>query len=110
MALSQLGRPRQGQNHKPTLSRLRDSGQIEEAADVVMFVYRPEYYGIEEYEGQDTEGLADLIIAKGRNYGVGSFIVEFRHEITKFVDREKNDAEAYMESLQGAKFDKKLPF
>ncbi len=84
VCLSQLGRPRTGQSHKPTLSRLRDSGQIEEAADVVMFVYRPEYYGIKEYKDLPTEGLAELIIAKGRNYGTGSFTVGFTADITKF--------------------------
>ena len=94
MALSQLGRPRSGQGHKPTLSRLRDSGQIEEAADVVMFVYRPEYYGIQEYNGRPTEGMAELIIAKGRNYGIGSFTVGFEADITRFGDRDNYDGDA----------------
>lgn len=86
--LSQLGRPKVGQSHYPTLNRLRDSGQIEEAADVVAFIYRAEEYGIYEDDGgDDTRGLAEIIIAKGRNYGTGKFIVRFNREITKFSDR-----------------------
>ena len=52
VALSQLSRPKGGANHYPTLSRLRDSGQIEEAADVVLFIHRPEAYSTDnEQEG-----------------------------------------------------------
>ena len=108
MALSQLGRPRSGQGHKPTLSRLRDSGQIEEAADVVMFVYRPEYYGIKEYNNEPTEGMAELIIAKGRNYGIGSFTVEFTANITRFRDRDNYDGNA--DGQAPSDVQDKLPF
>lgn len=78
VALSQLSRPKGGANHYPTLSRLRDSGQIEEAADVVLFIHRPEDY--------DQEGKAEIIIAKGRNYGTGKFEVKFEKEFTRFSD------------------------
>lgn len=92
VALSQLGRPRPGQTHVPTLSRLRDSGQIEEAADVVVFIYRPEVYGIKETEsGSSTDGLAKIIIAKGRNYGTGQFTCEFEKDITQFRDWSHRD-------------------
>ena len=91
IALSQLSRPQRGGNHYPTLARLRDSGQVEEAADLVVFVYRPEYYGIKEYEGEPTQGLAEIIIAKGRNTGTGKFQVEFLSDITKFKDYERTD-------------------
>ncbi len=94
ITLSQLRRPTHGNNPFPTLSRLRDSGQVEEAADLVMFIYRPEVYGIEEYEGLPTEGLAEIIIAKGRNYGTGRFNVEFEPSTTTFRDRRnRNGAE-----------------
>lgn len=106
--LSQLGRPRQGQTHKPTLSRLRDSGQIEEAADVVMFVYRPEYYGIEEYKDEPTGGLAELIIAKGRNYGIGSFFADFEADITRFSDRGHTHGDGDHQDSPGAQ--DALPF
>lgn len=84
--LSQLSRPKQGGNHVPGLSRLRDSGQIEEAADMVWFVYRPEFYGIEKYEDQETKELAVNFIAKGRNYGTGTFYTRFIDKITRFID------------------------
>ncbi len=87
IALSQLSRPKTFGNHYPTLSRLRDSGQIEEAADVVLFIYRAEAYGQNDEEGNSNEGQAELIIAKGRNYGTGKFTVEFKREYTKFVGR-----------------------
>jgi replicative DNA helicase len=85
VALSQLRRS-PGSNY-PTLSRLRDSGQVEEAADVVVFVYRPEVYGVTEWDdGTVTENEAEIIIAKGRNYGIGKFRCRFIKEITKFGD------------------------
>ncbi len=84
--VSQLRRATHGNTHMPSMSRLRDSGQIEEAADVVVFVYRPEVYGIAEYEGHDTGGLAEVIVAKGRNYGTIRFFVNFHEETTKFTD------------------------
>ena len=87
VALSQLSRAPKGGSHYPTMSRLRDSGQIEEAADVVIFIYRPEYYGITETDdGRSTGGLAEIIIAKGRNYGTGKFECKFEGRITKFSD------------------------
>lgn len=82
VALSQLSRPKGGANHYPTLSRLRDSGQIEEAADVVLFIHRPEAYSTDS----EQEGKADIIIAKGRNYGTGKFEVKFEKEFTRFSD------------------------
>lgn len=84
--LSQLSRP-QGHDHRPTMGRLRDSGQIEEAADVVWFVYRPEVYDIQEYQGLQSEGLAEHIIAKGRNYGTTKAFSSFKSSVAKFIDR-----------------------
>ena len=85
--LSQLHRDKF--NPFPKLSRLRDSGQIEEAADMVIFVYRPEYYGDELFkDGSPSEGRAQIIIAKGRNTGIGTFYVKFHKQITKFEDEE----------------------
>ena len=84
--LSQLSRP-QNHDHKPTMSRLRDSGQIEEAADIVWFVYRPEVYEIPEYDGMPTAGLAEHIIAKGRNYGTTKAFSGFQTNVAKFVNR-----------------------
>lgn len=86
--ISQLNRD--GANHKPSKARLRGSGQIEEAADIILFVWRPEEYGIqffdEPHENVSTTGLAQCIIAKGRNIGTGSFLLRFNHETTGFYD------------------------
>lgn len=86
IALSQLSRGVGARtNSRPTLSDLRESGEIEQAADVVILLYRPEYYGIYENEGGEaTQGLAEIIFAKGRNIGVGTVNLKFIPELTKF--------------------------
>jgi len=90
VALSQLSRGvdrRDGS--RPTMSDLRESGEIEQASDIVMLVYRPEYYGImSDDAGNSTEGLVDLIFAKGRNIGIGTLPLKFKKEFTKFTDPE----------------------
>jgi len=91
IALSQLNRGVGNRNNsKPTLSDLRESGEIEQAADVVMLIYRPEYYGIEFNDsGKESKGTANIIFAKGRNIGVGEVTLSFKSEITKFIDYEE---------------------
>lgn len=87
IALSQLSRD--SMNPQPTLNRLRDSGQIAEAADVVMLVYRPEYYNRpfpEPFSNLRTQGMAMVDVAKGRNIGTFRFIVGFDRKTTKFYD------------------------
>lgn len=90
VALSQLSRDRS--NPKPNKNRLRGSGQIEEAADILILLWRPEEYGImqfdEPFKGTSTAGLAEVIIAKGRNIGTGAFLLGFNEETTKFYDHE----------------------
>jgi replicative DNA helicase len=100
IALSQLSRAigkRDG--NRPTLADLRESGEIEQASDTVMLVYRPEYYGIltDQYN-RSTNGLAEIIFAKGRNIGIGSKYLKFINYITKFVD--ENTYDSKVESLQ----------
>lgn len=83
--LSQLSRSKD--NSAPSLSRLRGSGQIEEAADVVVTIHRPELDGVKRYgDGRPTEGTAELEIKKGRNIGLGSEVVTFNAELTFFCD------------------------
>ena len=76
IALSQLSRAvenRPGSSKRPMLSDLRESGSIEQDADMVLFLYRPEYYGLEEDEqGRSTAGIGEVIIAKHRNGEVGT--------------------------------------
>ncbi len=83
VALSQLSRlpERRGKDHRPQLADLRESGNIEQDADIVMFVYREEVY---EPEDPDVEGLADLIIAKHRNGETGSVRLVFLGDTTTF--------------------------
>jgi replicative DNA helicase len=81
IALSQLSRSvEQGQEKKPSLSHLRESGSLEQDADIVMFIYRDEYYN----ENSDKKGQAEIIIAKHRNGATGSVELCFRKEFTKF--------------------------
>jgi replicative DNA helicase len=87
IALSQLSRQveQRGGDKRPQLSDLRESGSIEQDADVVCFLYRPEYYGITTTpEGESTNGLAELIIGKQRNGPVGSTRMFFVKEYARF--------------------------
>lgn len=87
IALSQLNRD--SVNPVPSLSRLRDSGQIGEAADVVMLIYRPELYGKfypEPFQNSPTNGTAMIDIAKGRNIGLAKFLVRFDPKTTHFSE------------------------
>lgn len=91
IALSQLSRVVESRaDKKPMLSDLRESGQIEQDADMVIFCYRPEYYGTDEYEigGRtfSSPGLFVSIIAKHRNGGLGEIVLGFNHEQIKVVN------------------------
>ena len=89
ITLSQLNRSveMRGGDKKPQLSDLRESGAIEQDADMVMFIHRPEYYGLtQDSDGVDTRGLAELIIAKHRNGETGNVKLKFKKEYTEFSD------------------------
>ena len=94
IALSQLSRNVQNRaGCQPCLADLRESGEIEQAADTVIFVYRPEYYGIESDEhGNSTIGKAEIIFAKGRNIGIGSIDLDFNNKFTRFVEKSEVDS------------------
>ena len=83
IALSQLSRaPEQRADRRPMLSDLRESGAIEQDADMVVFLYRDDYYN----EESDERGITEVIIGKQRNGPVGTVKLRFFHEITKFAD------------------------
>ena len=89
IALSQLNRGvenREGEEGKrPQLSDLRESGAIEQDADMVCFIHRPEYYKIfKSQDGTDLHGIAEIIIAKHRNGAVGDVRLRFVGEYTRF--------------------------
>ncbi len=89
IALSQLSRAveSRGGDRRPQLSDLRESGSIEQDADMVMFINRPEYYGLtEDEEGNSTLGVANIIIAKHRNGAIGDVQLKFTPELAKFSD------------------------
>jgi len=91
IALSQLNRGvenRQGNEGKrPQLADLRESGAIEQDADMVCFIHRPEYYKIlEDERGNSLKGLAEIIIAKHRNGATGDVRLKFRSEFAKFMN------------------------
>jgi len=65
---------------------LRESGAIEQDADLVLFVYRPEYYQIEEDDKGFTAGMADIIISKHRNGALADVRLRFQKECAKFLD------------------------
>ena len=98
IALSQLSRaPEQRTDRRPQLSDLRDSGSIEQDADLVMFLYRPEYYsGPTDKDGNSIEGKAELIMAKQRNGPTGTVELYFHKSYTRFdsVSRSAEPSEA----------------
>jgi len=96
IALSQLSRAvEQRKDRRPMLSDLRESGAIEQDADIVMFIYRDDYYNREEGDespkATGKEGKSDIIIAKHRNGPVGDFELLFQGNITKFKNPIKTD-------------------
>jgi len=96
ITLSQLNRSvetRTG-SKRPILSDLRESGAIEQDADLVLFIYRPEYYKIDQDEdGNSTKGLAKLIIAKHRNGALAEIKLQFIDKFARFTDYETGNTE-----------------
>jgi len=88
IALSQLSRSveTRGGSKKPLLSDLRESGAIEQDADIVTFIYRPEYYGLTEDEDGPTENRGDLIIAKNRHGSLDTISLKFVKHLVKFTN------------------------
>ncbi len=107
IALSQLSREveKRGGTKKPILSDLRESGSIEQDADMVLFIYRPEYYKIDvDEKGESTAGLAEISIAKNRNGAIKDIRLRFVARYAKFIDYQEEYA--YADNIQpGTSFD-----
>lgn len=91
IALSQLSREveKRGSSRRPILSDLRESGSIEQDSDQVVFIYRPEYYNLDQdEEGNPTKGIAEIIIAKNRHGVTKTIQLRFIDKFTKFVNLE----------------------
>ncbi len=110
IALSQLSRAveTRGGTKKPILSDLRESGAIEQDADMVLFIYRPEYYNIEEYEdGHSTTGIAEINISKNRNGPLADIRLRFIKNYAKFTDIEPDEYESFDSQNINQGFDNK---
>ncbi|MEO8483685.1 MAG: replicative DNA helicase [Acidobacteriota bacterium] len=85
LALSQLSRaPETRSDHRPQLSDLRESGALEQDADIVLFIFREDMYQVEGERNPDTEGMAEIIIGKQRNGPTGSVKLAFLKQYTRF--------------------------
>lgn len=107
LALSQLSRQVESRpgSKKPILSDLRESGAIEQDADVVVFIYRPEYYGLTEDEGVNTKNLAVISIAKHRNGKLGEVNLRFNGMFTRFEEPEIVMPSSSMQIAPNTNFD-----
>lgn len=102
IALSQLNRSveSRGGSKRPQLSDLRESGAIEQDADLVAFIHRPEYYGLNvDEDGAPTQGMAEIIVAKHRNGAVDTVKLRFRKEQARFLDYDSDSYSAIDSSM-----------
>ncbi|MCH3882097.1 MULTISPECIES: replicative DNA helicase [Tenacibaculum] len=104
IALSQLSRAveTRGGSKRPLLSDLRESGAIEQDADIVSFIFRPEYYGMTEWDDDDhspCEGQGEFIVAKHRNGGLDNIRLKFTGHLAKFSDLEESFSSEFQSSM-----------
>ena len=104
IALSQLSRAveTRGGSKRPLLSDLRESGAIEQDADIVSFIFRPEYYGITEWDDDDhspCEGQGEFIVAKHRNGGLDNIRLKFTGHLALFSDLEEQRSSEFQSSM-----------
>lgn len=105
IALSQLSRSveTRGGDKRPQLSDLRESGAIEQDADIVSFIYRPEYYGLlTDEEGNSNQGIGEIIVAKHRNGALDRVRLKFIGEFARFDNLNSYEDEAPVANMQSA--------
>jgi len=98
IALAQLSRAvetRSSVTKRPILSDLRESGAIEQDADLVIFLYRPDYYNLQAPDGKSNKGIAEVIIAKHRNGAIADIYLRFIDKYAKFTDLDADSYEQY---------------
>ncbi len=115
IVLSQISRDIEKRSHykRPQLEDLRENSSIEENADLVAFIYRPEYYQIlEDENGQSLKGLAEIIIAKNRHGGLGTVKLKFNEIFGKFNDLDSELKEPFVRPKTNTSrmSDEDLPF
>ncbi|WP_233901063.1 replicative DNA helicase [Tenacibaculum piscium] len=106
IALSQLSRAveTRGGSKRPLLSDLRESGAIEQDADIVSFIFRPEYYGMTEWDDDDhspCEGQGEFIVAKHRNGGMDNIRLKFTGHLALFSDLDEGISSEFESSMNG---------
>jgi replicative DNA helicase len=104
IALSQLSRAVEvrGGSKRPQLSDLRESGAIEQDADIVSFIYRPEYYQIlEDENGQSMKGMAEFIVAKHRHGSLDTIKLKFTDTFAKFGNLDDPNFSGFTDPLTG---------
>ncbi len=104
IALSQLSRAveTRGGSKRPLLSDLRESGAIEQDADIVSFIYRPEYYGVTEWDDDERtpcDGQAEFIVAKHRNGGLENIRMKFIGRLAKFANLDEGFETEFQSSM-----------
>ena len=115
IALSQLSRNVEARpGHKrPQLSDLRESGAIEQDADIVSFIYRPEYYKINEWDDEaqtPTAGQAEFIVAKHRNGGLDNIRLKFEGHLGRFANLDEYGYTPFATQELGSKMNEKVVF
>jgi len=105
IALSQLSRSveQRGGDKRPVLSDLRESGAIEQDADIVSFIYRPEYYGLmDDGEGGSNAGIGEIIVAKHRNGSLDTVRLRFVGQYARFENLDNVDTDFQPSSFGSA--------
>ena len=114
IALSQLSRAveTRGGNKRPLLSDLRESGAIEQDADIVSFIYRPEYYGLTEWDDEERsacEGQAEFIVAKHRNGGLENIKLKFTGHLAQFSNLDEDFGSEFQSKMNDAISSNNMP-